>query len=103
MRFWANNNKYRKTQLEMSKFDRLMIITNTTYISNIQNKAFIRKKDVLMYTQDIPFHLAIMIKNRHKELMIEFTGKILGKRYAELISAQTIKQCFDNINALGIC
>ena len=87
----------------MIKFDRLMILTNTAYISNIQNGAFVCKKGVLIYTQEIPFHLAIKVKNMRKELVIEFTGKILGKRYAELISVQTIKQCFDNINALGIC
>lgn len=87
----------------MITFDRLMILTNTAYISNIQNKAFVCKKGVLTYTQKIPFYLAITVKNRRKELVIEFMGKVLGKRYAELISSQTIKQCFDNINALGIC
>lgn len=80
-----------------------MILTNTSYISNIRNEAFVWKKGVLIYTQEIPFHLAIKVKNRREELVIEFTGKLLGKRYAELISTQTIKQCFDNINALGIC
>lgn len=34
--------------------------------------------------------------------MIEYTGKIPGNRYEELIRLTNIKQCVDNINSFGI-
>lgn len=39
------------------------------------------------------------------EAVIEFTGKILRKDYKKqkLISLDTIRQCFLNINAMGFC
>lgn len=46
----------------------------------------------------------IIEKNRsNRELLIEFTGKILEDAYPELISSQNIRQCFENINKQGIC
>lgn len=50
-----------------------------------------------------PFSLTIEIKNDERELVVEFTGKILGKDYPELISINTIETCFERLNALGVC
>lgn len=36
-------------------------------------------------------------------MVIEFSGKILGSDYKKLISTETIRQCFENINFLGVC
>lgn len=36
-------------------------------------------------------------------MVIEFCGKILGRDYPKLISKDTILQCFQAIDALGIC
>lgn len=37
------------------------------------------------------------------ETVIEFTGKILMEEYPQLISRETIKQCFNHINQMGLC
>ena len=54
------------------------------------------------YTQQIPVYLYIKIDYWKSEAVIEFTGKILGNRYEELIRLTNIKQCVDNINSFGI-
>lgn len=50
-----------------------------------------------------PFSLSIEIKHDENELVVEFTGKILGKDYPELISIKTIEMCFERLNSLGVC
>lgn len=50
-----------------------------------------------------PFALSIEINNDAGELVIEFTGKILGKDYPQLISRDTIQTCFERLNELGVC
>lgn len=45
----------------------------------------------------------IKIDYTKKEVVIEFSGKILGDRYPELISINNIGQCFRNIEKLGFC
>lgn len=50
-----------------------------------------------------PYTLSIEIKNDEQELVVEFTGKILGKDYPELISINTIAMCFERLNDLGVC
>ena len=54
------------------------------------------------YYQDVPYLLAIKIDCPEKEVVIEFTGKILGSDYPKLISMNTIRQCFQAINSTGI-
>lgn len=48
-------------------------------------------------------NLLIKIDYIKSEVIIEFTGKILGSRYPELISLNNIGQCFQNIEKLGFC
>jgi len=55
------------------------------------------------YQQTTPYSLYIEKDLMDNELVIEFTGKILGVRYTELINQTNIRQCLDNINALGLC
>ena len=89
-------------------FDKMKIISNINYISNIDTNKFIahtKNKQVLYYKyqQQTPFSLIIVVDYQHKELSIEFTGKILLEKYPNLINAKTIRECFYNINHLGIC
>ena len=55
------------------------------------------------YSPAIPYNVYIATNNQHQTLEIEFSSKILKERYPELISRDTIRQCLDNLNALGIC
>ena len=57
----------------------------------------------MKFYQDIPYLLMIKIDFECSEAVIEFTGKILKSGYKKLISAETIRQCFDNINEMGFC
>jgi hypothetical protein len=55
------------------------------------------------YSPDIPYNVYIATNNQHQTLEIEFSSKILKERYPELISRDTIRQCLENLNSLGIC
>lgn len=57
----------------------------------------------MKYKMTEPFMLSIEIHLEAKELVIEFTGKILGKDYPQLISISTITKCFDKLNEIGVC
>ena len=50
-----------------------------------------------------PFTISIEFNYHSGEFILEFTGKVLGKRYSELISKETILTCFEKINELGYC
>jgi hypothetical protein len=65
---------------------------------------FIEKDGIvssLKYYQEHPFLLKIKVDYECGEVVIEFCGKVLGKNYPKLISKETIKQCFQAIEALG--
>ena len=51
----------------------------------------------------VPFNLYIAVSKPKQTLTLEFSSKILGKDYPKLISKNTIRQCLENINNLGIC
>ena len=93
----------------MNKFDKLKIVVKSSdYISNINMCKFdtIISDDIITafkYQQTTPYLLYIEKDLKDNELVIEFTGKILGERYTELINQTNIRQCLDNINALGLC
>ena len=93
----------------MNKFDKLKIVVNSSdYIDNINMSKFdtIISDDIITaykYQQTTPYSLYIEKDLMDDELVIEFTGKILGVRYTELINQTNIRQCLDNINALGLC
>ena len=92
----------------MLTFDKLKIVTNIDYIQiddidrfqqTIKNNTLTELK----YNITSPYLLYIEIDYLEKELVIEFSGKILGSDYKKLISTETIRQCFENINYLGVC
>lgn len=92
----------------MLTFDKLKIVTNIDYIQiddidrfqqTIKNNTLTELK----YNITSPYLLHIEIDYLEKELVIEFSGKILGSDYKKLISTETIRQCFENINDMGIC
>ncbi len=93
----------------MNKFDKLKIVVKSAYdIDNINMSKFdtIISDDIITaykYQQTTPYSLYIEKDLMDDELVIEFTGKILGARYSELINQTNIRQCLDNINALGLC
>lgn len=92
----------------MLTFDKLKLVTNINDIEVLDTSLFniTYKNDVISsmkFYQDIPYLLMIKIDFECSEAVIEFTGKILKSGYRKLISAETIRQCFDNINEMGFC
>lgn len=92
----------------MINFDKMKIISDIKYVCNINNEKFIvnaKNNQVIYckYQQQSPFSLIIMIDYQHKELVLEFTGKILLEKYPQLINKDTIRECLYNINHLGVC
>lgn len=55
------------------------------------------------YDNEMPYNLYIAIDHYHRKLTIEFSSKVLLDDYPKLISKNTIRQCFENINKLDIC
>lgn len=85
-------------------FDRLMIITKAEYISDIHEDEFVTYKDgTKIYKRSTPYNVTISVNALRNVARIDFTGKVLGERYKELISESTIPQCFANLNALEVC
>ena len=92
----------------MIKFDKMKLVTSIDYVSEIQYDLFninMRQDEVLYYKYELksPFYLLIMINYSKNELVLEFTGKILLEHYPSLINKDTINECIDNINTLGVC
>lgn len=92
----------------MIRFDKLKIITDINYITSINDKAFVAQSigdNLLYYKYSIkkPYMLCIIANYQHRELSIEFTGKILKDEYVDLINQTNIRKCFEEINELGIC
>lgn len=55
------------------------------------------------YHPEIPFNLYIATNNYHQSMEIEFSSKILKEDYPKLITRDTIRQCLENLNKLGVC
>lgn len=92
----------------MVKFDRLKIVSPIESVSIIDNEKFQEKyiNGILhsqKFKQTYPYKLSVELNYESGEAIIEFTGKILGNRYPELISMETINDCFQRINEMGIC
>ncbi len=90
----------------MITFDKLKIVADIQAITVLDESRFefIEKDGIvssLKYYQEHPFLLKIKVDYECGEVVIEFSGKILGKDYPKLISKDTIKQCFQAIAALG--
>lgn len=92
----------------MVTFDKLKLVADVNAIDIIDEEPFEKIEKVGMlpsykYYQEVPFLLMIKIDYQKKEVVVEFCGKVLGKDYPKLISRDTIRHCFENINAMGIC
>lgn len=92
----------------MLTFDRLKIISSMNSMTITDEDAFSKviKDDEIMalrYEQSSPYKLRMKVDYCKCEVSIEFTGKVLGQRYPELISAESIEDCFRNIESLGFC
>lgn len=92
----------------MITFDKLKIVADISTIEIHDQSRFevITKKGVvtaLKFYQELPYLLMIKVDYQNREVVIEFSGKVLGRDYPELISIRTIGKCFENINALGFC
>ena len=92
----------------MITFDKLKIVADIRAIEVCDETRFefIERDGIvssLKYYQEHPFLLMIKVDYECREVVIEFSGKILGKDYPKLISKDTILQCFRAIDALGFC
>ncbi len=92
----------------MITFDKLILKSTLDSITIFDPAKFMSrfKDDVqvsMKFKMKQPFLLGIDVNFEKDELIIEFTGKILGEKYPELISLNTIRGCFQRINALGFC
>ena len=90
----------------MITFDKLKLFADITAVIEFDDSQFEKTEKngscTYKYYQDVPYLLAIKIDFPEKEVVIEFTGKILGSDYPKLISMNTIRQCFQAINSIGI-
>lgn len=92
----------------MITFDKLKIVASIDAIVVTDFDAFEKvekagRLTTLKFYQESPFLLMIKVDYEEQEVVVEFCGKVLGKDYPQLISADTIRKCFDNISALGFC
>ena len=97
----------------MLKCDTIKIRTNYKYLKeekitfapqyNFQHNKELGRYFNSKHNTQMPYNLYIATNYYHQTLEIEFSSKILKERYSELISRDTIRQCLENINDLGIC
>lgn len=92
----------------MIKFDKLKIVSSIENISNINENEFqsIVKDGIIKeqkFSIQSPYSLYIEADFLERELILEFSGKILKDDYPELIHVYNIHTCLNNINELGLC
>ena len=92
----------------MQTFDRLKIVAAIDAIDVVDESVFaktlVNGNVVLMkYYREMPTKLMIKVDYASGEVVVEFTGKILGHNYPHLISMANIEECFINIESLGFC
>ena len=92
----------------MIKFDKIKIVSSIENVISLNEDVFENKvKDGIVveqrYTMMSPYYLYVEVDYREKELIIEFTGKILKDDYKDLIQVDNIHRCLLNINDLGLC
>ena len=92
----------------MITLDRIKLVADMEHIRSFSPADFLKIPDryghfYYKYLHEHPYLLNIIINDRRNEIVIEFTGKILKDDYHRLINIDTIHQCLDTINHLGIC
>jgi len=79
-------------------FDKLKLVISTKYVkgfdkSKFQEVSLNEKTQYYKYEQKMPYHLKIRIDYEKNELVIDFTSKILGLGFINLINEDTIYEC----------
>ncbi|MCQ2292664.1 MAG: hypothetical protein MJZ54_01325 [Bacteroidaceae bacterium] len=91
----------------MIQFDKIKLVAPLYTISDIRHNFFLTKTERNTTISEIykskSAHVYVELNYPAEEVVIEMTGKILGSHYPALISLDTIRECFVNINRLGIC
>ena len=92
----------------MLKFDKIKIISSKENIKILNENVFENKLiDGYIieqrYSKKLPYSLYIEVDYKKDELVLEFSGKILGDDYPHLINRENIHTCLSNINNLGFC
>lgn len=97
------------------KLDTIRLVTNSKYLLSLDDSLFKHTVDpssgeILalefkskMHHDLAPFCLYILINYRAEKLTLEFSSKLLMQDYCKLISIDTLAQCLENIEKLGIC
>ena len=91
----------------VNTYDKLKIVTTLKNIQVLDEGKFTCEyKNGIMTRRKCrtnhPFSMSLDLDYARFEAIIEFTGKALKHEYPKLISLDTIRKCFDNINALRI-
>jgi hypothetical protein len=92
----------------MITLDRIKLTTDKKYIRRLDVDVTTtvmknNKPYTIRYEQKIPYNLFISYSVESSKCIIEFSGKLLGDKYLELINVNNIHNCFDTINSLGFC
>lgn len=92
----------------MPTFDKLKLVASLSSVEVVDQSLFTivkehgRVKSMRMSFTE-PFFLSMELNYDRQEFVLEFTGKVLGPDYPQLISEKTIMQCFERINEMGFC
>lgn len=92
----------------MITLDKLKFTSNLNNITILDESKFdVKTKDGVVkemsFTMTTPYELYVEADYQSNELVIEFTAKVLRENYPQLINKENIRQCLNNINALGFC
>lgn len=91
----------------MIRFDKIKIIAPITAISGYENNPCFEEtskdNEIRRYkfSQNQP-SLHVIVTPSEFKVSIEFSGKILGERYPDLINKENISLCLDRINEMGL-
>ena len=77
-----------------------VVIVDQSQFSSVQEQGRVKSQRISLTE---PCLLKLELNYDVGEAVIEFTGKILGRDYPQLISEETILKCFSNIEEMGFC
>lgn len=83
----------------VAPIESVMVIDQSQF-SSIQERGRVKSLKISLAK---PYLLKLDLNYDKGEAVIEFTGKLLGKEYPQLISENTILTCFNNIEGMGFC
>lgn len=90
----------------MITFDKIKLVADISAVERFDETRFEKTEKDGKYTynyyQETPCLLVVKVDYRENEVVIEFTGKLLGADYPKLISSDSIYKCFQLINSMGL-